>query len=525
MDEHAPGDLDPEATLMGGHGGPAAGPPTLTLQFRAGSRAGTTLAWTRATCTMGRNADCDVGFQRGVDGFVSGRHLQLERRSDGWWLTDIGSTNGTFVNGRRIDSATRLSPGDAVDLGPPGQTGSAGFDVEFQGNSPAVAVDDTDPGSGVDGFEYRCSACGALCKAAMNAVGRPARCAACGVVRPVPLPSVNVFTAPRPNGPVARNPQPKAQESGKGLFSWVTDPLRNARERRELRAQIEANEGRLVGLRRATDSGAEGLGRAAWAARLQAALDSTPGERLQTLDEEREALRRGSAELDAELERNDVEEQAAAAEALLRIEPLRTEEESCRDQVERCAAELEVAQQALRGCLEPTLSELESLSRAALELAQVDDPTTLDDPLARLRSVTAPLGSLAARIDAGIEGVEEARARFTSAQADWAAARSRFELARAAHGDEVAAEEARVGEARRRRTELEGRRTEFGRRLQDLDSRQRPSFVALGRELAVAELGAPLEGHAAVLAALEQEHRVEQEMGSLKARLRDLGGD
>ena len=37
------------------------------------------------------------------DDFVSTRHALLEPRPDGLWVEDVGSTNGTFVNGARVD--------------------------------------------------------------------------------------------------------------------------------------------------------------------------------------------------------------------------------------------------------------------------------------------------------------------------------------------------------------------------------------------------------------------------------------
>ena len=47
---------------------------------------------------------------------VSRRHAQLRRTGDGWEILDLGSTNGTWVNGWRVERAT-LRPGDDVRLG------------------------------------------------------------------------------------------------------------------------------------------------------------------------------------------------------------------------------------------------------------------------------------------------------------------------------------------------------------------------------------------------------------------------
>ncbi len=51
------------------------------------------------------------------DPAVSRRHATLERRAGALWLTDLGSTNGTFVNGRRLSAAVALKDGDQVRFG------------------------------------------------------------------------------------------------------------------------------------------------------------------------------------------------------------------------------------------------------------------------------------------------------------------------------------------------------------------------------------------------------------------------
>lgn len=51
------------------------------------------------------------------DEFASTRHAMLEPGPDGLWVEDVGSTNGTFVNGARVTSARLLAPGDVVRIG------------------------------------------------------------------------------------------------------------------------------------------------------------------------------------------------------------------------------------------------------------------------------------------------------------------------------------------------------------------------------------------------------------------------
>ena len=64
--------------------------------------------------TIGRSAGNELVL---ADPEVSRRHARVVRRADGYAVEDIGSTNGTFVNGQRISHLTLLQDGDTIDLG------------------------------------------------------------------------------------------------------------------------------------------------------------------------------------------------------------------------------------------------------------------------------------------------------------------------------------------------------------------------------------------------------------------------
>ena len=64
--------------------------------------------------TVGRHPDSAILLD---DAFVSSHHARFMRESDGWWLTDLGTKNGTFVNGAAIHAPTRLNPGDVLRFG------------------------------------------------------------------------------------------------------------------------------------------------------------------------------------------------------------------------------------------------------------------------------------------------------------------------------------------------------------------------------------------------------------------------
>lgn len=51
------------------------------------------------------------------DDFVSSEHALITRRNGNWWIQDLGSTNGTMLNGRRVTAVTKLVVGDSVEIG------------------------------------------------------------------------------------------------------------------------------------------------------------------------------------------------------------------------------------------------------------------------------------------------------------------------------------------------------------------------------------------------------------------------
>jgi hypothetical protein len=63
---------------------------------------------------VGRRPECDLTIPEPT---VSRRHASLHSRVGSWYLLDHGSTNGTFVNGRRLQAPTRLADGDEISLG------------------------------------------------------------------------------------------------------------------------------------------------------------------------------------------------------------------------------------------------------------------------------------------------------------------------------------------------------------------------------------------------------------------------
>jgi len=63
---------------------------------------------------IGRDADCDHRLDLAM---ISGRHARLSRDGDRVWVEDLGSSNGTFVNGRRVEGKAAVAWGDTINLG------------------------------------------------------------------------------------------------------------------------------------------------------------------------------------------------------------------------------------------------------------------------------------------------------------------------------------------------------------------------------------------------------------------------
>lgn len=64
--------------------------------------------------TIGREPDCDLTL---ADETVSRWHASLVHDDGSWLLDDLGSTNGTRVNGWRVSAPTPVAPGDSVSFG------------------------------------------------------------------------------------------------------------------------------------------------------------------------------------------------------------------------------------------------------------------------------------------------------------------------------------------------------------------------------------------------------------------------
>jgi formylglycine-generating enzyme required for sulfatase activity len=88
--------------------------PLFTLTVVEGPLEGESFAIFDATVTIGRTPDNVIQIE---DTQISRRHAQLEWRDDALWVTDLRSTNGTFLNDDRIEDARIMGSGDWLKIG------------------------------------------------------------------------------------------------------------------------------------------------------------------------------------------------------------------------------------------------------------------------------------------------------------------------------------------------------------------------------------------------------------------------
>jgi S1-C subfamily serine protease len=236
------------------------------FKFLSGARAGQLEAFRKGYIGLGRHPLSDVRFDAERDLDVSSRHAAIVRKTEGFVLQDLGSKNGTFVNGTRITGDRVLKGGDVIGFGANGPA------LEFQ-----VVASETDlPGTAsAEGLAERLSSPRGVIPA------QAARASA-------PRQSTGIRIAAE----VARQTA-KLRRTTKVLivllllvgtgFTWIQlDGRRRARESRDLTAHFQTElEGVRDALKAAQDETARlrrelqaSAGDAATTARLRVQLDA-----------------------------------------------------------------------------------------------------------------------------------------------------------------------------------------------------------------------------------------------------------
>src|SRR5262249_33294510 len=87
------------------------------------------------TALVGRDPAAVLSFAGQPGQIVSWHHAEFDLTSAGWYVSDLTSANGTFVNGQRIQATTPLQVGDQLRLG---QTGPALVVAELNLGKPVA---------------------------------------------------------------------------------------------------------------------------------------------------------------------------------------------------------------------------------------------------------------------------------------------------------------------------------------------------------------------------------------------------
>jgi len=115
---------------------------TARFTFLSGARVGEVETFRKAYIGLGRHPLSDVRFDAEHDLDVSSRHAGIVRHGETFIVRDLGSTNGTFVNGARISGDVLLADGDVIGLGQNGPT----LEFHILPGEPSI---DTVPDAGV----------------------------------------------------------------------------------------------------------------------------------------------------------------------------------------------------------------------------------------------------------------------------------------------------------------------------------------------------------------------------------------
>ena len=88
--------------------------PTITLIERSGMVENKEISFEMAEVSIGRDQGNSIYIDEET---VSTRHALLNYRNGQWWIEDLLSTNGTYLNDEKVDTPTILISGDEVHIG------------------------------------------------------------------------------------------------------------------------------------------------------------------------------------------------------------------------------------------------------------------------------------------------------------------------------------------------------------------------------------------------------------------------
>jgi len=88
--------------------------PAITLIDRSGAIENSENTFSSPEVSIGRDPANSISIEEHV---VSNRHAMLNYRNGHWWIEDLGSTNGTYLNDEKVTTPTILISGDDLHIG------------------------------------------------------------------------------------------------------------------------------------------------------------------------------------------------------------------------------------------------------------------------------------------------------------------------------------------------------------------------------------------------------------------------
>ena len=113
----------------------------LLLDIRNGSLAGSRFELNEGFLTIGRGETCSIRFDPRQERIASKQHCFIEAKPDGFYLIDNQSTNGTLLNGNKIETA-KLNSGDTIQFGKGGIEARVFLEAQPETSAPTVLNQD-----------------------------------------------------------------------------------------------------------------------------------------------------------------------------------------------------------------------------------------------------------------------------------------------------------------------------------------------------------------------------------------------
>ena len=134
---------------------------SVELRITAGTRAGASERFEKSVISIGRHPISDLRFDAEKDLDVSARHAEIRSVGGHHVLHDLGSTNGTFVNGDRVQDQRELRDGDQITFGVHGPVAtfrSLDAAASAPGGTPSAPAPATKPAAARQPTEVRIAA-------------------------------------------------------------------------------------------------------------------------------------------------------------------------------------------------------------------------------------------------------------------------------------------------------------------------------------------------------------------------------